>query len=141
MHQQVISIIILIALATGVMTAGERLLLIQTVQLLHFPIAILRDPETKITPAGGSVPFVCTGEGEVHWFIDNNQLTYAYELELENDGFTFTPHYYPTYTNLTMTAPAINSRNGTKIRCKAFSSSETVASEVAWLWIVCTFIH
>ena len=140
MHQQVISIIILIALATGVMTAGERLLLIQT-STSFFPIAILRDPETKITPAGGSVPFVCTGEGEVHWFIDNNQLTYAYELELENDGFTFTPHYYPTYTNLTMTAPAKNSRNGTKIRCKAFSSSETVASEVAWLWIVCTFIH
>lgn len=102
-----------------------------------FLLAILRHPETKIVPAGGNVPFVCTAQGEVNWFINDSQLSLSYENELEDEGFTFDPNYSLPYTNLTMTAPAKNSYNGTKIQCKAITITETAISDVAWLWIAC----
>ena len=99
--------------------------------------SILRHPETQITVAGGSVIYVCTGEGEVIWYIDDQSTSsYSYKTDLESDGFTFDTDSSDGIHNLTMGVPAENSRNGTKIQCKAFTFTSDAASNVAWLWIV-----
>ena len=101
------------------------------------PSVILRDPETQTTPAGGSETFVCTALGDVSWYINDRWLSSTYEEELERDGYTFTETYlsYPT-VNLTMTVPATDPLNGTKIQCKTVGTDGiTVESAVAWLWI------
>ena len=107
------------------------------------PSVILRDPETQITPAGGSKTFVCTGKGDVSWYINNQWLSSTYENELEGDGYTFSETYlsYPT-VNLTMTVPATEDLNGTKIQCKTVGTDGVVVeSAVAWLWIAGWYVY
>ena len=40
------------------------------------------------------------------------------------------------YSDLRMRVPAKVSRNGTEIKCEAYSSSEVVFSNISWLWIM-----
>ena len=83
---------------------------------------------------------MCTAQGDVSWFINGLWLSYGYEDDLEDIGFTFSETgvsgtTYPT-TNMTMTVPATNALNGTAIQCKTYGSDGIqVSSYVAWLWI------
>ena len=107
---------------------------------LYLTSVVIRHPESQVTPAGGNKTFVCTAQGDVLWYIDNDWLSTSYENTLRGKGFTFTETHlngydYPT-SNLTMTVPAVDTLNGTKIQCKTVGSNGViVASDVAWLWI------
>ena len=106
--------------------------------------SILHDPETQSTLAGGSVGFFCSGLGEVNLYVDDQLISYYtdYRSSFEADGFSFTRDYFSGGSNLTMTAPAKISRNGTKIQCIASGGGgSTAESAVAWLWIVGTYYY
>ena len=80
---------------------------------------------------------MCTALGDVSWYINDRWLSSTYEEELERDGYTFTETYlsYPT-VNLTMTVPATDALNGTKIQCKTVGTDGIIVeSAVARLWI------
>ena len=89
---------------------------------------------------------MCTAQGDVSWFINGLWLSYGYEDDLEDIGFTFSETRvsgttYPT-TNMTMTVPATNTLNRTEIQCKTVGSDGIqVSSDVAWLWIAGTVQH
>ena len=60
---------------------------------------------------------------------------------MRGKGFTFSEinlqGYDYTTKNLTMTVPAINTLNGTKIQCETVGNDAVpVMSDLAWLWIV-----
>jgi hypothetical protein len=99
-------------------------------------VRILEHPETRRVPEGGSVTFECSGEGEMGWFVDDQFVWGVYRTQLQQDGFSFRSSHYPTYSDLTMTAPAKISRNGTRIKCEAYSTSEVAFSNTSWLWII-----
>ena len=97
---------------------------------------ILEHPKTKRVPEGGTVTFECSGEGEMGWHVDDQFVWGVYRTQLQQDGFSFRSSHYPTYSDLTMTAPAKISRNGTEIKCEAYSTSEVAFSNTSWLWII-----
>ncbi|CAI8032633.1 hypothetical protein GBAR_LOCUS18438 [Geodia barretti] len=99
-------------------------------------VRIIEHPETKRVPEGGTVTFECSGEGEMGWYVDDQFVWGVYRTQLQQDGFSFRSSHYPTYSDLTMTAPAKISRNGTKIKCEAYSTSEVAFSNTSWLWII-----
>ena len=70
------------------------------------------------------------------WYVDEQYVWSDYRDELEEDGFDFHTNHQPTYTHLKMTVPVINSRNGTKIQCEAYSPGNPAYSNIAWLWII-----
>ena len=70
------------------------------------------------------------------WYVDETFVWGTYRSQLQNDGFTFSSSHYPSYSDLRMRVPAKVSRNGTEIKCEAYSSSEVVFSNISWLWIM-----
>ena len=84
---------------------------------------------------------MCTGQGDVIWYIDDRWLSPSYEFTLEGKGYEFSETQFTDVQfltkNLTMTVPSVNSLNGTKIQCKtAGSDGNVIPSNVAWLRIV-----
>ena len=80
---------------------------------------------------------MCTGKGDTSWFINDHWVTSTNENQLTEDGYTFNKTYvsYPN-VNLTMTVPATEALNGTKIQCRVVGTDGVVVeSAVAWLWI------
>ena len=71
------------------------------------------------------------------WLVDGRYVSSIYRDELEAGGFVFYSYHFTGYSDLSMIAPAIESRNGTEIQCEAYNSADDLAlSEVARLWIV-----
>ena len=84
-----------------------------------FTVSILKHPETKTVPAGGTVVFEYRGsDGEMGWYVDEQYVWSDYRDKLEEDGFDFHTNYQPTYTHLRMTVPVKNSRNGQRFNVK-----------------------
>ena len=140
-----LTVILLVITSTNGQTypgGKERILLTYFLFHYHLFSVVYRHPESQIAlPDSGSETFVCTAQGDVLWHINDTWLSNNYENKLRGKGFTFSEinlqGYNYTTKNLTMTVPAINTLNGTKIQCETVGNDAVpVMSDIAWLWIV-----